>query len=140
MFLIDKLRVVHFLRTVFPICTMCKLRWVGGLKKVGGANYSYCIIWIVSPGLTFKKGVLTTYLPIENTLYTGAYFRGGLMFGRGLTFQIIQYLCKLRGGWVVGLVRIRTLCKLEKPYAKMDDPLGCAKLSLCFPSFCHLKT
>ena len=29
-----------FFRTIFPICTRCKLGWVGGLKNVGCANYS----------------------------------------------------------------------------------------------------
>ncbi len=44
------------------------------------------------PGAYFQKGVLATYLPIKITLLKGGLLsRGGLTFGRGLTFHIIQY-------------------------------------------------
>ncbi len=66
----------------------------------------HCSGTIVSLGLTFKRRVLVTYLPIRNTLYRGLTFEAGLTFGslRGLTFQIIQcFYCRrnsFNSGWV----------------------------------------
>ncbi len=36
-------------------------------------------------------------------------------------------------GWVGWSVRICTLCKLEKPYTKMDGPLVCTRNSVVLP-------
>ncbi len=51
---------------------------------------TYCIIWIVSPELTFEKRVSITYCPIRNALKGGLTFEEGLTLGRGLTFQFIR--------------------------------------------------
>ena len=52
----------------------------------------YCIIWIVNPGAYFQKGVSDNILAHKKYIVNGAYcWGGGLTFGRGLTFQIIQY-------------------------------------------------
>ncbi len=98
-----------FLCTVFPICTRCKLGWVGGLKNVGCANYvvkndTYTqklqfffkflfqnnLNWFQSPNLTF---FLTNLQESMRSLETYHLPTPGVRI-------FFSHLCKLRGGWV----------------------------------------
>ncbi len=55
--------------------------------------YGYCIVWIVSLGAYFQKvgGFVDCHFNNFLEILHGGYFQGGLLFGRGLTIQSIQY-------------------------------------------------
>ncbi len=85
----------------------------GGLKK-RKIHVKYCIVWIVSPGLTFKKGVLSEGLSIRNTLYIGGLLSRGAYYREGayypdytvhmyFVYSHVYYTCN---------ISLRLLCKL----------------------------